>query len=711
MLAAQAVAFKLYADEGMWLPILMGSNLEEMNRLGFKLTAEDIYSLNKSSLKDAVVLFGRGCTGELISDQGLLITNHHCGYGSIQRLSSVENDYLKYGFWARTRQEELPSPNLTVSFLVRMEDVTSRVLEGVTPTLTEKERESIIRANTEKVRNEAKGNSDYEVNIRPMYYGNEYYLFVYEVFRDVRLVGTPPESIGKFGGDTDNWVWPRHTGDFSLFRIYADKNNKPAAYSPDNVPYKPKRFLPISMKGIKEGDFTMVYGFPGSTQQFITSDAVRLLIEQSNPHRVALRNTRLSIMGSHMTGNDTVRIKYSSKHANVANAWKKWIGETQGLKRLNAVGKKQELEKQFESWVQADAQRKSEYKGLLPNFQRLYKELSPLALVRDYRTEAVFGVELIRFASEFEPLVSEFDSKEADKAKIEERIKGAIRSARAFYKDYHLPIDREVFAKMMQAYAEKVPAEFQPEFLAKVAKDYSGNWQTFANDIFRQTIFADSVRLISILGSIDKSSSQLIKDDYVYNIFLAFDRIYNLRVSKRYNEISDSLNILYRTYVSGLRQMQTDRVFYPDANLTLRVSYGKVGGFTPRDGVVYDYYTTLDGVVEKSTQNVPDYKVPKGLTDLYNSKDFGRYAVNGTVPVAFIASNHTTGGNSGSPVINGEGHLVGVNFDRCWESTMSDVMFDPNYCRNIALDIRYALFVIDKLAGAKNLIGEMMIVE
>lgn len=706
------VVFNSIADEGMWLPMLVGKNINEMQKMGFKLTADDIYSVNQSSLKDAIVQFGGGCTAELISAEGLIITNHHCGFSRIQAHSSVEHDYLSNGFWAMSKQEELPNPGLTVRFLVRMEDVTAQVLTGVTKEMTEAERRKTISASIKEISTnvEAEG-VGYVAVIRPMYYGNEYYLFLYEEFSDVRLVGAPPESIGKFGGDTDNWVWPRHTGDFSLFRIYANKDNKPAAYSLENVPYKPKRYLPISMKGIKEDDFTLVYGFPGRTQQFLTSHAVELLINQTNPHRINLRNICLSIFDHYMNSNDTIRIQYASKHASVANGWKKWIGETIGLRRLDAVSKKRELENMFTAWASKSPELQKQYGNLLPTFKKLYEELTPLSLVSDYRSEALYAVELVNFASRFDRVIAEAVKPQRDVEKFETAKNNLVRYARGFYKDFEINVDVEVFASMMKSYYEQVPTSYHPEFLSKLYQNYQGNWIQMAGELYSQTVFSDSVRVFTLLSELDSVNARHFQADNIFNIYAQFELLYKDKVAGRFFEINDSLDILYRTYADGLMKMQPDKRFFPDANSTLRFTYGKVQGFEPKDGVVYNYYTTIDGIIEKSTQtNVPDYVPPKKLVELYEKKDFGQYAVNGTVPVAFIGTNHTTGGNSGSPVIDANGYLIGINFDRCWESTMSDVMFDPNYCRNIALDIRYTLFVIDKFAGAGHLLKEMNIV-
>lgn len=701
------------ADEGMWIPMLIGKNYEQMKALGFKLTPEDIYNVNGSSLKDAIVRFGGGCTAEVISPDGLLITNHHCGFSSIQAHSSVDHDYLTDGFWAMTRDQELPNEGLTVRFLQRMEDVSDVVLKGIVVDTPEGDRQKLIaqRADSIEVANTNKGNG-IVADVRSFYYGNQYFLMVYEEFSDVRLVGAPPESIGKFGGDTDNWVWPRHTGDFSIFRIYASKDNKPASYSPDNVPYKSKRFLKISLKGVHENDFTMVYGFPGRTQQFLVSDAVKLLINQSNPNKINLRGTRLDIFNKYMNSNDTIRIQYASKYASVANYWKKWIGETIGLRRLNAIEKKQEQESMFEAWVNTNKDLKEKYGNLLPSFRRLYAEVAPLSLVADFRNEDVYAVELLRFSSNFSKYINDVISGKGDSATIETERKDLVRYTSSFFKNFNINIDYEVFGAMMYNYHQKIPLDYQPEFLKNIQEQYGDKWMQMASDIYNQTAFADSLRVLTLLASSDTANVKVFLNDPVFQIYSQFENLYRQKVKPRYYEIEDSLDIFYRRYVEGLMKMQPDKEFFPDANSTLRVTYGTVKGFEPRDGVVYDYYTTLDGVIEKSmNKNVADYVAPKRLIDLYKSKDYGIYGVNGTVPVAFIATNHTTGGNSGSPVLDGEGNLIGVNFDRCWESTMSDVMFDPDYCRNIALDIRYALFIIDKYAGAKNLISEMEIVE
>ncbi len=702
------VPFGVIADQGMWLPMLIGKyNIEDMQSKGFKLTAEDVYSINQPSIKDAIVIFGRGCTGELISPEGLLITNHHCGYGVIQSHSSVEYDYLTHGFWAMTRQEELPNPGLTVRFLVRMDDVTERVLSAIPEGADELVRDSIVGIVGDKIVEEATGDNHYTARVMPMFYGNQYFLFIYEEFLDVRLVGAPPSDIGKFGGDTDNWMWPRHTGDFSLFRIYADKDNNPAAYSPDNVPYTPKRFLPISLKGVNPGDFTMVYGYPGSTQQFITSQAVAHVVDDLNPLNISLRDARLKVMEQHMHQNDTVRIKYASKQAGVANAWKKWIGERNGLIRLDAIEKKQQLERNFEEWVNESPTRKMEYGHLLNSFDELYAERKPLSIAASLSREAFYAVELLQLVRQFGGVLNNVDNSNLS----EEQYSRLIGYTRNFYKNYHRPIDVEIFTTMMSQLSEILPPELTPLALEELKPESSDDWYAIALGVYSQSVFADSTALISMLADGTSSRINVLQNDILYRLNHQFDSIYRTSVYPGLSDINSKLDLLYRTYVKGLMQMNPNAVYYPDANFTLRVTYGKIEGYFPSDAKEYMHQATLDGIAEKSRLDVYDYTVPQRLLDLYETKDYGKWEVNGTIPVTFLASNHTSGGNSGSPVINAEGHLVGVNFDRVWEGTMSDIMFDPDMCRNISIDIRYALFIIDKYASAGHLLEEMTLIE
>ena len=678
----------LKADEGMWLlPYLEKLNIRDMKAKGFKLSAKDIYNLNGDAIKDAIVIFGNGCTGEIVSDRGLLLTNHHCGFDAIQSHSSVEHDYLKNGFWAMSDQEEIPTPGLTVTFIRRISDVSDRILPQLSDTLSEKDREAKVAEIVERIKKETElDNEHQEVEIQDFFGGNQYLMFVKEIFKDVRLVGAPPSSIGKFGGDTDNWMWPRHTGDFSLFRIYAGPDNAPADYSKDNVPFRPRRSLAISTRGLREGDFTFIYGFPGQTQQYVLSDAVDYLLNRGNPHKIALRTMRLDIMSEEQAKDADTRIRYASKHASVANAWKKWQGESRGLERLGTLGKKREQESRFDRWAASHPQ----YTGLLGWMKALYAELEPYAFARDYYNEAYRAVELSRFASAVRRMP----------------VSKRAAAARAFYKDYSPSIDRRIAERMLGQYLENVPQEFRPEAFVRTV-DSLGGVREFVDDLFGNSLFTAPERFERMTAGDSATAQAAIEADPAVRLADAFDAVYRDRIFGRYRDLSASIASLYRTYMRGLMEMEPDAVFYPDANLTLRVSYGRMEGYKPLDGVYYTPQTTLEGIMEKDDPTVYDYNIPQRLRDLYASKDYGRWAVDGTVPVAFLATNHTTGGNSGSPVLNGRGELVGLNFDRTWESTMSDIEFDPAKCRNIAVDIRYVLFLIDKVGGAGYLLDEM----
>jgi hypothetical protein len=692
--------------EGMWLPLLLEKyNISEMQEKGFRLSAEDIYSIGQSSMKDAVVRIG-GCTGSVISGNGLVLTNHHCAYRFIQAHSSVERDYLTHGFWAAGPGEELPATGLTVTFLVRMEDVTGRVLSVVDENMDENERLSSINRISGEIRREAVEGTRYHADINAFFYGNEYYLFVYEVFEDIRLVGAPPSSIGKFGGDTDNWMWPRHSGDFAFFRIYAGSDNLPARYSPDNIPYNSPVFLPLSGKGISEGDFTLVYGFPGTTSQYLTSHAVELITGLSNPHNIRLRDERLRIMGREMEMNDTVRIKYASKFASISNAWKRWQGENGGLAKLNAPEKKRTGEEEFMLWVNSSPELKERFALIFPAFDSLYAELERYTLAFNYGQEALYAIEAVRFASDISRLADMFSGiPERDISDLGVLVNAA---SERFFRDYHQPVDRDIFASMLEMYRENVEQDFHPPFFSIVKKDFDSDFGRFADHVFSNSYFTSRKGMIMLS---DRMQDGLPDDDIMVVILQDIKSVYDDYVALRYNEISEQLSPLYRLYIEGLRMMEPGRAFYPDANRTLRVAYGTVSGYSPADAVYYDFYSTLSGVMEKSRGRNPDYAVPGRLKELYNAGDFGQWAGHGTMKIAFIASNHTTGGNSGSPVINADGHLIGVNFDRVWEGTMSDIMFDPDRCRNISVDINYILFVTEQFAGASHLLEEMTIIK
>ena len=698
---ALMLALGAKADEGMWLPSLISQRIADMQEKGFRLSAEDIYSVNQASLKDAVVLFGRGCTGELISAEGLLLTNHHCGYGQIQKHSSVEHDYLKDGFWAMSRAEELPNPGLSVSFLERMEDVTDIILKGYEPGMSEDQRVEIVRNNSnaliEEVTKDGKG---LRATIEALYYGNQYFLFLYRQYEDVRLVGAPPSSIGKFGGDTDNWMWPRHTGDFSMFRIYADKDNNPAPYSEANVPYRPKKYFRISAKGVQEGDFTFIYGFPGSTKEYIHSEGVRYIEETGDPHKINLRTLRLDIMNKYQAQSQKVRIQYSSKNANVSNAWKKWQGEVKGIKKMKTVQTKQEFEKAFDRWAQG-----GEFDGVIGRIAGIYKELEPYQFATDYYSETVRTVEIANFAMSIARLFVQEDSTMTyDSAK-------AAGLAEAFYKDWYLPIDKESFVAVMAEYDRNVPADFKPEYYKERLASY-GSIDAWAEDIFTGSIFTDPDKVAALTAE-DKETVMTDPATEFFNEFLKWYYADILPVTTRLNQ---ELQLAYRDYMRGqmvyCRTQRVPKAFYPDANLTLRVAYGHIKGYSPADGVYYTPSSTIKGIMEKDNPDIFDYNIPQRLRDIYATKDYGRWAdASGEVPVCFIATNHTTGGNSGSPVINADGDLIGLNFDRVWEGTMSDIVFDPDICRNIALDVRYVLFTIDKIGEADYLFEEMTFTE
>ena len=638
----------LKADEGMWLPVLISQRIEDMQAKGFKLSAEDIYSVNQASLKDAVVLFGSGCTGELVSDQGLLFTNHHCGYSYIQKHSSVEHDYLKDGFWALNRSQELPNPGLTVRFLERMEDVTAQVLKGYKPgKMDEQDRAKIVRKNSEKLKEQAvKDGHGLKASVEALYYGNQYFLFVFREYTDVRLVGAPPSSIGKFGGETDNWMWPRPTGDFSIFRIYAGKDNLPAEYSGENVPYVPKKSLKISRAGVKEGDFTFVYGCPGSTQEYVHSEAVKYIAEVSDPQKIALRTTRLQIMKKYMNQSQAVRIQYSSKYAGVANAWKKWQGEEKGLRKMKTVAAKQAYEARFREWA-----RGTEYQDLLDKLAYVYEERNALYRAYEYYNETVRSIERLRMVS-----------------------------GRPFeMKDYYQPIDQETFVAMMEAFDKNLDDAYKPAYFLQKRTEYD-SMEAWKDDVFAS-------------------------DEEAKALSDALDAFFAGPIVGKVRSLNESLQLLYRDYMRAQMEFEPEKAFYPDANLTLRVAYGHVEGYRPADAVYYHPVSTLRGIIEKDNPDIFDYNIPQTLRDIYAQGGHEDQ------PVCFLATNHTTGGNSGSPVLNAEGNLIGINFDRVWEGTLSDLAFDPEVCRNISLDVRYILFIIKEIGHADYLLDEMRFVD
>ena len=703
----------IHADEGMWIPLLLEKyTIEDMQEKGFKLTAEDIYSINQASLKDAVIIFGRGCTGEIVSDEGLVFTNHHCGYGYIQSHSSVEKDYLTNGFWAMTKQEELPNENISATFLVRMEDVTKTVLKNLENDLEESERQTQVKTNIEKLIEQATAENNYSAVVKPFYYGNEYYMFVYEIYTDVRLVGAPPESIGNYGKDFDNWMWPRHTGDFSVFRIYADENNQPADYSPDNVPYKPKKFLPISIKGVEENDFAMVMGYPGSTTQYFISDAVELYVNKTYPKKIDLRTTRLNIMEKHMKKEDRVRIQYASKFRRISNSWKKWQGIINGIKRSSAIKIKLEEEAKFTDWVNSSELRKAEYGSILGELKDLYLDLEKYILVYDYASEALMTNELMNF------ILNINDYLEGNLEKSMEEKEAALEDLKVltntFFKDYNKSIDKEIYVAMLKAFNKDISVEFYPEIYADIQTKYSDDYQKYVEKSYKKSKFNELDKVIELLDQYPKNEKKLLKiirKEGLFKDYQSFAKLYMSGINTSYHEISTAINQKYRIYLQALMEMNSENIMYPDANFTMRVAYGEVEGYVPRDGVEYEIETQLSGIIEKYNSGLEDYIIPDKLLELYNAKDYGNYADSeGDMSVCFVASNHTSGGNSGSPVINAEGHLIGLNFDRNWEGTMSDIHYDKSVCRNITVDVRYVLFIMDKFAGAGYLIDEMEII-
>lgn len=704
------VRFVSVADEGMWIPIFLKQlNEDRMKSLGMKISAEDIYSVNQSSMKDAVVLFGGGCTGEIISDRGLLLTNHHCGFSQIQSHSSVDKNYLRDGFWAYSQEQELACPGLTVTFIIRIEDVSDAVNRELTPALTEAEREAKIKDISSKLEKAATEGTHYAASVRPFFNGNRFFMMVTETFRDVRMVGAPPSSIGKFGGDTDNWMWPRHTGDFSLFRIYAGPDNKPADYSKNNQPFKPRYSFPISVKGVEPGDFTMVFGFPGRTMQYIPSFAVKNILEVNNPARILIRTERLEIIDAAMRSGEKLRIQYAAKQASIANAWKKWQGESKGLIRLNTIAQKQEYEKRFNEWVTAS--NRKEYQSLLSDFEKAYAEVAPLSKTADYINEAVYGVELIRYANGFNKLASLLEVSPADQKAIDNEREKLLSGVAGFFKDVDTETDRKLFVAMMKRYYKDVDPKHHPMALKDMYAKNKGDFEKYANLLYSSSAFADSAKIRALLNGLTVKKRAKMLNDPAFRLASAFRDVYAKQLQADISRLNNNINLLNRLYMAAQMEMEPGRRFYPDANSTLRVAYGQVNGYEPRDAVSYHHLTTIEGIIEKEDKSIEEFEVPEKLKELYRTQSYGDYAYKGQLPVAFVASNHTTGGNSGSPVLNANGELIGTNFDRVWEGTMSDIAFDPDRCRNISLDIRFTLFVIDKYAGCKRLIEEMRLVK
>ena len=701
--------FAIFAGEGMWIPLLLGMlNEAEMQEMGMKITAEDIYSVNKGSLKDAIVQFGRGCTGEIISDAGLLLTNHHCGYEQIQKHSSIDHNYLEDGFWAMNRNEELPNEGLTATFIVSIEDVSQASLAGVTDNMDKRTRQSTIDKNLDQIKNSAKKESWQDAMIRPFYSGNQYFMFVTETFRDVRLVGAPPMSIGKFGVDTDNWIWPRHTGDFSIFRIYADRDNRPADYAKTNKPYRPKYHLPISLDGVEPGDFTLVFGFPARTNEYLPAVAVEQIRDVLDPTKISVRDKTLAIWNAEMRNDPEMKIQYASKQSGLSNGWKKWQGEVLGLRSSDGIQKKRAKEAQFQKIVAVNPNFKK-YIDLLPNFERLYKEIETYALTKDYFDEITGrNVELLRLASRFNRLVNAYEN-EGDEGyeKEREKLKSYLSG---YYKDYRPDIDELVFAVQMEMMKTKIDPQFHPEDFTKMLKTFGGDYNKMATTIFNNSFIDDAEQTLAILDMASGDVMKSLQSDPAYVLANGFKQVYDGQIMGRYNELKEQIDEGQQVYMKALMEVFPNDRMYPDANSTLRVSYGKVEGYEPRDALSYYHQTYLDGVMEKYIPGDYEFDVPDKLQKLYYTKNYGRYGQDGRMPVCFIGSNHTTGGSSGSPVIDAHGNLLGLNFDGVWEGTMSDYNYDIKLCRNITVDIRYVLFIVDKYAGVPHLLNEMTLV-
>jgi hypothetical protein len=700
--------FRVKADEGMWLlPLIEKLNMGKMTELGLKLSADDIYSLNKASIKDAVVIFGGGCTAEIVSPQGLVLTNHHCGYGSIQAHSTVDHDYLRDGFWAKTKEEELPNPNLSVTFLISIEDVTSQVLANVTQDMSETDRTEAINKVRQAIEKKATEGNDYRAQVASFYGGNYFYLLVYERYNDVRLVGAPPSSIGKFGSDTDNWEWPRHTGDFSVFRVYSGPDGKPAAYAKENIPLKPKYFLPVSIKDLNKGDFTMIMGYPGRTSRYMTSYEIQEQLQIVHPDRIKIRGIKQDIWMKDMKADQKVNIQYSAKYFGSSNYWKFSIGQKAGLERLKIKEKKEVLEDQFNKWVVATPERKAKYGDALTLIKTAIEGRAPFYNALQYLNECMSGCELFRLSRSANSLVNALQSENAENiAKTVARVKEHMSD---FYKNYSPPTDNKSTKAMLKLYRADIEEKFQPDLYANVIdKKFKGNIDKYVDDLFEKSIFSSEAKMMAFL---DKPNLKKIENDPVY---LAAGSFYKtlITISADESQFDNNLDKGRRLWIAALMEMVPDKTLYPDANFTMRLTYGSIQDYDPRDGVTYKYYTTLQGVVDKYKPGDYEFDLPQRLIDLNNKKEYGRYGSSkGYMPVCFLTNNDITGGNSGSPVMNANGELIGLAFDGNWESMSGDIAYEPELQRTIVVDIRYVLWIMDIYAGAKNLVDEMTIVQ
>jgi hypothetical protein len=700
---------KARADEGMWvLPLIEKLNIGKMTELGLRLSAEDIYSLNKASIKDAVVIFGGGCTAEIVSSQGLLLTNHHCGYGQIQEHSTVEHDYLKDGYWAMTRDQELPNPRLAVTFLIRIEDVTDQVLASVKTDMSEQERNSAVNEARSAIESKAAAGTNYRATVSSFYGGNYFYLLVYERYTDVRFVGAPPSSIGKFGFDTDNWEWPRHTGDFSVFRVYTGPDGKPAPYSKDNIPLKPKYWLPVSIKDLNKGDYAMILGYPGRTQRYATSYEVDELLKITHPNRIKIRGIRQEILMADMQADQKVNIQYASKYSGSSNYWKYSIGQKAGLEKLNVKAKKQQIENQFNKWVEANPERKAKYGNALNMIRTSIEGRAEFANAQQYISECFNqGCEILSMNMVASTLIKSLKS--GENSQVADLSSNLMNRINSFYKDYNPPTDQKAMKAMLKLYRNDVPAKFHPDFYVNIVdKRFKGNIDRFVDDMFEKSVFSSETKLNAFL---DKPNLKTLENDPVYLTASSIGKI-SSEVSKGLSQFDPDLTAGRRLWIAALMEMMPERTLYPDANSTMRLTYGTIQDYDPKDAVTYKYYTTLQGVVDKYKPGDYEFDLPQRLIDLNNSKEFGRYGSSkGYMPVCFLTTNDITGGNSGSPVMNGNGELIGLAFDGNWEAMSGDIAYETELQRTIAVDIRYVLWIMDIYAGAGHLVDEMTVVQ